>query len=175
MVVFDLDYTLWPFWCDTHLTPPLKAAPGGLTVKDHYGDSYGFYKDVGGILAAIRGKGILVGAASRTCAPDIARELLERLRIPDEDAREKGKGGSAEQAIRFFDHLEIYPGSKKTHFARLHKSTGLPYADMLFFDDENRNRDTESLGVTMQLVRDGVTRSEFDAGIESWRKRHGRK
>lgn len=29
MLVFDLDYTLWPFWVDTHVTPPLKAKAGG--------------------------------------------------------------------------------------------------------------------------------------------------
>lgn len=25
IIAFDLDYTLWPFWVDTHVTPPLKA------------------------------------------------------------------------------------------------------------------------------------------------------
>ena len=36
MIVFDLDYTLWPFWVDTHITPPLKAKDGGAMSVDRY-------------------------------------------------------------------------------------------------------------------------------------------
>jgi len=41
---------------------------------------------------------------------------------------------------------------------------------MLFFDDEVRNRNVESLGVVMCLVRDGVTRAEVDRGVWEWRR-----
>lgn len=36
MIVFDLDYTLWPFWVDTHVTPPLKAKDNGTKSTDRY-------------------------------------------------------------------------------------------------------------------------------------------
>ena len=36
LIVFDLDYTLWPFWVDTHVTPPLKAKDGGTKCVDRY-------------------------------------------------------------------------------------------------------------------------------------------
>jgi magnesium-dependent phosphatase 1 len=80
--------------------------------------------------------------------------------------------GRAEKAIDFFDNLQIFPGSKTRHFQYLHSETGIPYDEMLFFDDESRNRDVESLGVVMWLVRDGVTRHEVDEGVKSWRKRN---
>ena len=77
-------------------------------------------------------------------------------------------------ALDFFDQLQIFPESKITHFTRIHKDTGIPYEEMLFFDDESRNKNVESLGVIMWLVRDGVTWRELEEGVKSWRKRNGR-
>lgn len=167
IVVFDLDYTLWPFWVDTHVTPPLKALEGGQKVKDRYGEGFGFYAEVGGILDALKQKGILIGAASRTHAPDLGREMLKLLKVPNSSS-------SSQRAGDYFDHMQIYPGNKTTHFERIHRDTGIEFEDMLFFDDESRNKNVESLGVVMQLVKDGVTRDEIDSGVRSWRKRNKR-
>jgi magnesium-dependent phosphatase 1 len=93
--------------------------------------------------------------------------MLKLLKIPS-------SSGSSSRAIDFFDHLQIYPGSKTTHFERIHRDSGIAYEDMLFFDDESRNKNVEVLGVTMQLIKDGVTRNEIDAGVKSWRKRYGK-
>lgn len=113
----------------------------------------------------LRAKGIKIGAASRTHAPDLGREMLKLLKIPSSTS-------SSSRAIDYFDHLQIYPGSKTTHFERIHRDSGIEFEDMLFFDDESRNKNVEVLGVVMQLVRDGVTREEVDAGVRSWRKRN---
>jgi magnesium-dependent phosphatase 1 len=53
LFVFDLDYTLWPFWVDTHVSPPLKSAGSGTKVKDHYGESFHLFEDVMNILPAV--------------------------------------------------------------------------------------------------------------------------
>ncbi|KAF1940321.1 magnesium-dependent phosphatase-1 [Clathrospora elynae] len=166
MVVFDLDYTLWPFWVDTHVTGPLKPVEGGLKVKDRYGEGYGFYNDVGGVLEALKQNNILIGAASRTHAPDLGREMLKLLKIPS--------ASGSSRAIDYFDHMQIYPGDKTTHFKRIQRDSGIEFEEMLFFDDESRNKNVEVLGVTMQLVKDGVTRDVIDKGVQSWRKRYGR-
>lgn len=168
MLVFDLDYTLWPFWVDTHVSGPLKKTSDGLTVKDRYGSTCSFYNDVAGILCAAKDKNFTLGIASRTSAPELARELLGLLVVPRDSL------SGAPTAYSMFDHREMYPGSKVTHFQKIHKKSKVPYEEMLFFDDEPRNKNVEPLGVVMRLVRDGVTVNEIDEGIKEWRKRNGR-
>lgn len=36
LVVFDLDYTLWPFWVDTHVSAPVKAKDNNSRCVDRY-------------------------------------------------------------------------------------------------------------------------------------------
>lgn len=153
---------------DTHISGPLKKTADGLAVKDRYGQNCGFYNDVAGLLCACKDKDIKLGVASRTSAPALARELLDLLVVP------KTSTVNAPNAFSMFDYTEMYPGSKVTHFQKLQKKSGLPFEEMLFFDDEARNKNVESLGVVMYLVRDGVTTSEVDNGIKEWRQRNGR-
>ena len=165
---------------------------------DRWGEEYGFYDDIAGILAGAKQRGVEMSLASRTHAPDLARDMLNGLHVPsvgvnkvtgeDEVSSEKGDGdgdGDGERSLlfrkasTFFTHPQIFPGNKTTHFRRLHayfkkRETEIAYEDMLFFDDETRNRNVETeLGVTFWLVRDGVSRDEVDKGVWEWRKRRG--
>lgn len=123
-------------------------------------------------------RNIPIAVASRTEAPDLAREMLKLLRVPlPPTSLSSDSTDTSSQTLKahdLFTHLQIYPGSKIRHFEKLHKDTGLEYEEMLFFDDEARNRDTERLGVVMWLVRDGVSAREVDEGVRSWRKRNRR-
>jgi len=68
--------------------------------------------------------------------------------------------------------MSLIQGSKIRHFRELQSKTGLHYEDMLFFDDEARNAEVESLGVTFMLIgSDGVTKKVFKDGVEEWRRR----
>lgn len=70
--------------------------------------------------------------------------------------------------------MQIFPGDKKLHFGKLQKASGISFEEMLFFDDEIRNRNVESLGVVMLLVGNGVSIGEVDKGVREWRRRKGR-
>jgi magnesium-dependent phosphatase 1 len=213
LIVFDLDYTLWPFWVDTHVSSPVKPAispaqqstanTSGVAqintkMLDRWGESYGFYSEVSGILGAARERGITMSLASRTHAPDLAADMLKGLQVPiptGHDGVGDGKVGGNVQALRawdFFTHPQIYPGTKTQHFRKIQQlfskpakmaasnsqsqSQGrtIPFEDMLFFDDEGRNRNVETdLGVTFWLVPDGVDCDEVDRGVWEWRRRRG--
>lgn len=81
---------------------------------------------------------IHIAAASRTHAPRAARQALTELLIPgsidSNDLLKSGKAKSDKElvsSINLFDSMEIYPGSKITHFQALHKKTGIPYEEMV--------------------------------------------
>ncbi|GAA6002357.1 Mg-dependent acid phosphatase [Rhodotorula paludigena] len=180
MVVFDLDFTLWDCWCDTHVSPPLKRRGTDLNkVYDKHNQPLSFYADVPQILLQLHHSNIHVAAASRTHAPRVARQILSELLLPGSHrddandplkARASSKEGETVAAIKLFDSMEIYPGSKMEHFRELNKKTGIAFEDMVFFDDESRNREVAKLGVTFVLVHSGVTRQLFESGIDAWRK-----
>ncbi|KZV59239.1 hypothetical protein PENSPDRAFT_695303 [Peniophora sp. CONT] len=100
-----------------------------------------------------------------------ANQALSLLLVPPKHGA-KGADAKPEPAMGFFNQREIYPGSKIKHFKELHAKTGIPYNEMVFYDDEGRNREVESLGVTFVLVPDGVNSRIFEKGLEEWRRRH---
>lgn len=63
LVVFDLDYTLWPFWCEC------KSKR----------DQPSLYPQARGILAALKHKGVSMAVASRSPTPDTATAFLKKL------------------------------------------------------------------------------------------------
>ncbi|XP_077169006.1 magnesium-dependent phosphatase 1 isoform X2 [Paroedura picta] len=117
----SVDYTLWPFWVDTHVDPPFQKRSDG-SVWDRSGQSVKLYPEVPAVLERLQREGIPMAAASRTGELRGATQLLDLFGLD-----------------RFLCHKEIYPGSKVTHFQRLCQQSQAPLSQMLFFDDEARN------------------------------------
>ena len=139
VIVFDLDYTLWPFWVDTHVTPPFRKK--GKEVVDSYGQMIRYYKEVPDVLKHLSENGYDLGAASRTSEIEGAKQLLSLF-----------------DWEKYFKYIEIYPGCKVTHFTKIQEASGVDFKDMMFFDDEHRNIvDISKLGVTCVHVNNGIS------------------
>lgn len=141
LFVFDLDFTLWNAggtWCD-HTNPPYTRVNN--YVEDSYGSRIVLYPDVRQILNQLTLEGFTLALASRTGQPSWAKELLRLFEIE-----------------HLFKYKEIYPDSKVKHFNRLQSQSGIPFSDMVFFDDEMRNiQEVGSLGVNAVYVECGLS------------------
>ncbi|MBN2717403.1 MAG: magnesium-dependent phosphatase-1 [Deltaproteobacteria bacterium] len=135
-----MDFTLWDAggtWCD-HTRPPYRLHNGSVYDMDN--SHIRLYPDVLQILDELHEREIPLAIASKTTAPDWARELLDLFNIR-----------------HYFHYEEIYPGNKTRHFNQLHSKSNVAFEDMIFFDDEYPNiRDVGALGVNAVHVRNGI-------------------
>lgn len=176
LIAFDLDYTLWSGWIDTHYTAPLRRpTPNALNqLLDKNDKRLSLYPSVSRILHKLQQSQTHVAAVSRTDTPDLTRDALAMLLVPPPKERPRER---PQRAIDFFESLEIYPESKRVHFSELHKKTSIPYSTMLFFAGDTSefpsNSEVQQLGVTFIPVdpKRGITEAVVDEGVREWRRR----
>lgn len=153
LIVFDLDYTLWPFWCDTHVSPPFKKTKKSIFDRNNY--DVKMYPKTRQLLEILKGEGFLIAAASRTETPDVAETLLSLFDIN-----------------KYFDFKQIFPDRKLRHFNNLKEESGVNYNEMIFFDDEMRNiTDISSLNVVCQYIQDGIDVISIETAFKEFQKR----
>ncbi|KAK7363075.1 hypothetical protein VNO77_05204 [Canavalia gladiata] len=158
LVVFDLDYTLWPFYCECRSKR----------------DTPYLYPHARGILRALKREEIDVVIASKSPTPDIATTYLDKLSI---SSMFVAKVPVLNLRMEYFHTPQAFPPlrwtNKTDHFQRIHSRTGVPFNSMLFFDDDNNNIQgvikrasiVSKMGVTSILVRNGVNLGEFKEGL----------
>jgi magnesium-dependent phosphatase 1 len=176
LIVLDLDYTLWPFYSDIHIAPPIRLVPSAVppTLADRNGEHFALYPDAPHILRLLAAlPHTRLAVASKSPVGDLCREVLKLLRLPPPSAEAGGEKGPKRTLDAFDAGLEIYEGTKLRHFEVLAKRTGIPFGEMLFFDDERPNLEVESLGVTMRLIKNGLSWEELETGILQWRGNQG--
>ncbi|CAG9860605.1 unnamed protein product [Phyllotreta striolata] len=154
LIVFDLDYTLWPFCVDSHISAPLRKSSSG-SIWDSQKTKIKCYPEVPDVLNLLHNEGYILAVASRSPQIEAARQLIEFL-----------------EWDKYFTYIEIYPGNKTEHFNKIRELSKFSYNQMIFFDDEPQNiRDVEKIGVVCIFVRNGVNK----ALIEEGKRKYSRK
>lgn len=160
LVAFDLDACLWwpEMWCLSG-APFKRGDREGRLVIDRAGEavrlmgaSHDIFRE---LLTAEHFRGCEVAYVSRCDRPAWAAVCLQMFEaVP------------GVPLVEVADYSEIYAGTKAQHFRAVHKASGVPYRDMLFFDNEMRNcRDVAPLGVTCAYAPDGMTAEAWEAGL----------
>ena len=120
MIVFDVDYTLWPYWVDTHTRAPyMKAVDGSGKIWDASRKEIVLFPETATVLTALRAvPGVQLAYASRTGQPRWLEELAKLLPITPQTTM-----------WDLPDYREIYPGSKLKHFERLSAKSSIPCSE----------------------------------------------
>eukprot|EP00611_Tribonema_gayanum_P021610 TRINITY_DN418_c0_g2_i2.p1 TRINITY_DN418_c0_g2~~TRINITY_DN418_c0_g2_i2.p1 ORF type:complete len:330 (-),score=85.60 TRINITY_DN418_c0_g2_i2:73-1014(-) len=150
LVVFDLDKTCWLPEMFQLKGAPFRVAAG--RVLDREGTEVALRPDVRTVLEELYTHPGLsstrIACASRTNRGNWSRQVMELFVVFD-----------GLLMSELFDFVEIQPGDKTAHFDELTTLSKVPYDEMLFFDDWERNiKDVSPLGVTCVHCPEGLTK-----------------
>jgi magnesium-dependent phosphatase 1 len=171
LLVFDCDWTIWPFDCDKDVIAPfvISAYTG---VHDRFGRPANPYRDVPHLVAAALHASIPVAYLSRNPSAGSVKQLLQAIEITHEK--------SLWDAMPSPDYFHCYSSGgvgkgKDKHFAALKEKTGIPFSEMLFFDDLPDNiAAAHALGITTIQIdpRRGLTLGYFETGLAGFHRAH---
>jgi magnesium-dependent phosphatase 1 len=135
IIVFDLDACCWtPELYQIGRGAPFKYDGTKCEATASGGDRVRLLGDVRSIWGELHSSELWrqtdVAIASRCDEPKWARELLSKFEVLP---------GVTMIDVANPELVQIHSGNKKTHFAEISKSSGVAYADMLFFDDDPWN------------------------------------
>ena len=130
LIVFDLDNTLWqPELYQMRGKKPkankdIKLTAGAIDALHDLAAGDGWEKTQAAV-------------ASRATATDWAEKLLADFKLDH-----------GQSIATLLPYREIYEGNKRKHLQRIREASGVPYSDMIFFDDYTENLgDAAHLGV----------------------------
>ncbi|CAH0514661.1 unnamed protein product [Peronospora belbahrii] len=194
LVIFDLDFTLWYPEMYELWGAPFKKNPTTGAVTDCKGEQVHFFNAVHTVMKILKTDSQFQGTtkvavASRTTEPKWAKTCMRLMDVDietngcgpsryDKDGKEDDENDhkvtqTSLQSI--IDYEAIYPCNKRVHFEQLKKDSGIPFEDMLFFDNEYGNvQDIQKLGVICAYCPKGLTIGSWIQGMEAFQDSKGK-
>ena len=163
-VLFDLDMTCWPYTLGSEsFGPPYTPMLKEVGVTDRLGRPLRLCRDIPEIFRTLHRAEIPIVLCSRSSVPQWCREFLQSCPLNPKTDDTKVADVISEASV-------IRPAIKKIgHFREIRQHLDVPFHQLLFFDDDQRNcEDGRRLGVRcMRVPRNGwgVTMEVFSEGM----------
>ncbi|KAL3515481.1 hypothetical protein ACH5RR_022383 [Cinchona calisaya] len=138
LVVFDLDYTIWPFYCECRSKREMPS----------------LYPHVKGILYALKDKGIDVAVASRSPTADIADTFLDKLGLKSMFVSKEIFSSWTHKT----DHFQRINQRTGVPYNKM----------LFFDDENRNIEAVSKMGVTSILVRNGVNLGALREGLSKF-------
>lgn len=138
LVVFDLDYTLWPFYCECRSKREMPS----------------LYPHARGILYALKEKGIDLAIASRSPTADIAKTFVDKLSIKSMFVAQEIFSSWTHKT----DHFQRIHTRTGVPFNSM----------LFFDDENRNIQAVSNMGVTSILVGNGVTVGALRQGLTKY-------
>ncbi|KQK13328.2 magnesium-dependent phosphatase 1 isoform X1 [Brachypodium distachyon] len=138
LVVFDLDYTLWPFYCECRSK---RESPS-------------LYRHAKGIVCALKEKGVDMAIASRSPTPDIATAFIGKLELQPMFVTQE-IFSSWTHKTEHFQKIQRKTGVP-------YKSM------LFFDDEDRNIESVSKMGVTSVLVENGLNLDMFKLGLSNF-------
>eukprot|EP00850_Spirogloea_muscicola_P014782 SM000108S14226 [mRNA] locus=s108:455467:456556:+ [translate_table: standard] len=145
LVVFDLDYTLWPFWCEVRSRQSMPT----------------LYPQARSVIEALKETGIPMAVASRTPTPDTARVFLDKLALTDSFVDMEIYPSRTHKT----DHFRSIQQKTGVPYSSM----------IFFDDENRNIVEITRLGVTCLLVEDGVTLEAFQTALHAFKSKPSKK
>ncbi|XP_022136381.1 magnesium-dependent phosphatase 1 [Momordica charantia] len=138
LVVFDLDYTLWPFYCECRSKRDMPS----------------LYPHATGILYALKDKGIDLAIASRSPTSDIAKTFIDKLGIKSMFVAQEIFSSWTHKT----DHFQRIHSRTNVPFKCM----------LFFDDEDRNIETVSKMGVTSILVDNGVNLGALRQGLSEY-------
>ncbi|KAF7829283.1 magnesium-dependent phosphatase 1-like [Senna tora] len=143
LVVFDLDYTLWPFYCECYYEDDMPY----------------LYPQARGILYALKEKGIDMAIASRSPTSNIAKSFLKKLGIQSLFVAQEIFSSWTHKT----DHFQRIHRKTGIPYGSM----------LFFDDEDRNIGAVSKMGVTSILVGDGVNLAALRKGLSEFSRSLG--